>query len=64
MIDFLVCGYNIFCHLGNINDNMVKSKYPQDVVQLCTYFEEQKTQIPDYCFYKSSIKPPRHRNEY
>jgi hypothetical protein len=64
MIELLVCSYNIFCHIDNIKDNMVQSKYPKDVVQLCTYFEQQKTQLPDYCFYKTTIKPPRHRNEF
>lgn len=64
MLEVLVCGYNIFCHLDNINDSMVRSKYPQDVAQLCTYFEQQKVQLPDYCFYKVETKPPRHRNEY
>ncbi len=64
MIELLVCGYNIFCHIDNINRNMVGSKYPEDVAQLCIYFEQQKTQLPDYCFYKTTVKPPRHRNEY
>jgi len=64
MIELLVCGYNIFCHIGNINNALTENKYPLDVVQLCTYFEEQKTKLPDYCFYKTNIKPPRHRSEY
>ena len=64
MIEVLACGYNIFCYLDNINNRMVGSKYPQDVAQLCVYFEEQKEQLPDYCFYKIETKPPRHRNEY
>ena len=64
MLEVIACGYNIFCHLDNINNNMVGSKYPKDVAQLCVYFEQQKAQLPDYCFYKTETKPPRHRNEY
>jgi hypothetical protein len=64
MFEVLACGYNIFCHLDNINNSVVRSKYPQNVVQLCVYFEQQKVQLPDYCFRKTEIKPPRHRNEY
>lgn len=64
MIELIVCGYNIFCHVDNIRDNMVRSKYPQDVAQLCIYFEEQKTDLPDYCKWKSETKPPRRRSEF
>ena len=64
MLEVLICGYNIFCHLDNITNSIVRSKYPQDVAQLCIYFEQQKAQLPDYCFYKTEVKRPRHRNEY
>jgi len=64
MIDLLICGYNIFCHIDTIKDNMVRSKYPQDVAQLCYYFEEQKADLPDYCKVKSQVNPPRRRSEF
>lgn len=64
MIEVMLCGYNIFCHLNNVNETLSRPKYPSDVAQLCVYFEQQKAELPDYCFYKSTVKPPRHRNEY
>jgi len=64
MIEVMLCGYNIFCHLNNVTEQISRPKYPPDVAQLCTYFQEQKAKLPDYCFYKSTVKPPRHRNEY
>jgi len=64
MLNLLLCGYNLFCHIGNVNDTINPQRYPPDTAQLCTYFKEQKTQLPDYCFYKTEVKKPRHRNEY
>lgn len=64
MIETLLCGYNIFCHLNNAVDVLTRPKYPQDVAVLCQYFEEQKAELPEYCEWKSEIKPPRRRNEF
>jgi hypothetical protein len=64
MISILVCGYNIFCHIDNIKDHTYNNKYPKDVAELCYYFEEQKTQLPEYCFYKNEIEKPRRRSEF
>jgi hypothetical protein len=64
MFEVLICGYNLFCHLDNIRANIYNSKYPKDVAELCYYFEEQKTELPEYCFYKSESKPPRRRSEF
>jgi hypothetical protein len=64
MIETLICGYNIFCHLHTLHDGMESHRYPPDVVMLCTYFEEQKVKLPDYCFYKTEMKIPRRRSEF
>jgi hypothetical protein len=64
MIGILICGYNIFCHLDNINSALYNSKYPEDVAELCYYFEGQKAKLPDYCFYKSETFVPRRRSEF
>jgi|688.fasta_scaffold15342_19 hypothetical protein len=64
MIGILICGYNIFCHLDNINSALYNSEYPNDVKQLCSYFKEQKVELPEYCFYKSKPEPPRRRSEF
>lgn len=64
MFDFIFCGMIISCHLNNIKDNIIRPKYPPDVTQLCEYFEEQKTELPDYCKWGDEPKPPRKRNEF
>jgi len=63
MIDILLCGYNISCHFNNIN-YYGRSKYNPDVAQLCQYFEEQKSKLPDYCQWKTEPFKPRRRSEF
>ena len=64
MFEVVICGYNIFCHFNTLHDNMRSHKYPPDVAMLCTYFNEQKVSLPDYCFYKTEMKIPRRRSEF
>jgi hypothetical protein len=64
MIDFLICGLNLTCQFDSIKNQFSRSKYPPDVAQLCQYFEEQKTDLPDYCKWGDEPKPPRKRNEF
>ena len=64
MFDFLLCGNVISCHLDNIKDLLNNQKYSKDHEVVCKYFKEQKVELPDYCFYKTEIKKPRHRSEY
>lgn len=64
MVEILVCGYNIFCHIDNFKFGYARTKYPPDVSQLCKYFEDQKTELPDYCKWIDDVKPPRKRNEF
>jgi hypothetical protein len=64
MISALICGYNLFCHIDNIKDYTYNNKYPKDVAELCRYFERQKTELPEYCFYKSETFIPRRRSEF
>ena len=64
MFEIVICGYNIFCHINNIGDQIYTSKYPKDVEELCYYFERQKEKLPEYCFYKSEVKLPRRRSEF
>jgi hypothetical protein len=64
MIEILVCGYNIFCHINNLNYQFQRPKYPPDVAQICQYFEEQKVKLPDYCKFKSEPFVPRRRSEF
>jgi hypothetical protein len=63
MFEILTCGYNIFCHFDNIND-LNRPKYPPDVVQLCQYFEDQKSELPDYCKWPDKPFIPRRRSEF
>lgn len=62
MIDFFICSLNISCHFDNIKQQMVRSKYPTEVADVCKYYEEQKIQLPEYCIV--NISPPRKRNEF
>lgn len=65
MIDLLfACGYNFFCHFDYYKAELRSQKYPPDVAQLCFYFEEQKTDLPDYCKWKTEVKPPRRRSDF
>jgi hypothetical protein len=64
MLELLFCGYNISCHFKSINDYITRPKYPPDVAQLCQYFEEQKTELPDYCKWGDNPKPPKRRSEF
>jgi hypothetical protein len=64
MLELLFCGYNLSCHFKSIGDWSNRPKYPPDVAQLCQYFEEQKTSLPDYCKWGDEPKPPRRRSEF
>ena len=64
MLELLFCGYDLTCQFKNINNLMNRPKYPPDVAQLCQYFEEQKTSLPDYCKWGDEPKPPRRRSEF
>jgi hypothetical protein len=65
MVEVLICGYNIFCHINNLNFEFQRPKYPPDVAKLCYYFEEQKLELPEYCKWKDEVNPPpRRRNEF
>jgi hypothetical protein len=54
IFDLLLCGIDIRCY--------IPPKYPPEVYEICKYYEEQKTTLPEYC--KWDIKPPRKRNEF
>ncbi len=64
MIEIFVCGYNIFCHIRNVNHQLNGPKYPPDVAVVCQYFDEQKVELPDYCKWKTQNNPPRRRSEF
>ena len=64
MVETILYGYNLFCHMNNLKDNFTRPKYPPDVAQLCYYFESQKAELPDYCKWQDSIQPPRRRSEF
>ncbi len=64
LIEYMLCGINIACHIDNLNYQLQKQKYPPDVAQLCQYFEEQKTELPDYCKWGDEPKPPKRRSEF
>jgi hypothetical protein len=62
MIPLILCLNGSIC---SINDLFVNhNRFPPDYVELCTYFQKQKVDLPDYC--RSTIKPkmPRLRNEF
>lgn len=64
MIPLALCGYNLFCYIDKIEDSIYNAKYPKEVAELCYYFEGQKAELPEYCFYQSEVKPPRRRSEF
>jgi hypothetical protein len=64
MIGALICGYNLFCHIDNIKSEYMRPKYPPDVAQLCQYFEDQKSELPDYCKWNDKPFTPRRRSEF
>jgi hypothetical protein len=64
MFELFFCGYNLFCHIDNVKHTFSRPKYPPDVAQLCYYFEEQKSELPEYCKWKSDVKPPRRRSDF
>lgn len=64
MLEVIICGYNIFCHIDNLKYQQERPKYPPDVAQLCYYFEEVKQKLPDYCQWKTEPKFPRRRSEF
>lgn len=64
MLTLILCGYSLSCQVDNIKDHFVRPKYPPDVVQLCQYFEEQKSELPAYCKWGDEPKPPRRRSDF
>jgi hypothetical protein len=60
MIDFLFCGYNIFCHLKNINPH----RYPPEIAELCEFISKDGQELPDYCQLPNQAKIPRRRSEF
>ena len=64
MFDFLLCGFNLTCQFDNVKYYFGGPKYPPDVATICYYFEEQKTELPEYCKWKSDTQPPRRRSEF
>ena len=64
MIDLIICSYNLFCHLDNIENQFSRPKYPPDVAVLCQYFEEQRSELPESCKWENESKLPRRRNEF
>lgn len=64
MIDLIICGFNLTCQFDNINNHFSRPKYPPDVATLCRYFEEQKSELPEYCKWKDELKQPRRRSEF
>jgi hypothetical protein len=64
MIDILFCGYNLSCQFDFIKDQLSRPKYPPDVALVCQYFEEQKSELPQYCKWKSEPFIPRRRSEF
>ena len=64
MFQLLICGYNLFCHIDNVKSEYMRSKYPPDVAELCQYFEDQKSELPDYCKWNDKPFIPRRRSEF
>jgi hypothetical protein len=64
MVEVIICGYNIFCHIDNLSFQFQRPKYPPDVAQLCQYFEDQKSELPDYCKWNDKPFIPRRRSEF
>ena len=64
MIQLLICGYNIFCHINIVKSEYSRPKYPPDNAIICQYFEEQKAELPDYCKWNDKPFIPRLRSEF
>jgi hypothetical protein len=64
MLEILLCGYNITCGFKAIHDMISEPKYPPDVAQICQYFEDQKSELPEYCKWKKQSFTPRRRSEF
>ncbi len=64
MFETLLCGYNLFCHVDNLNNNFARPKYPPDVAMICKYFDDQKVELPEYCKWKTETFVPRRRSEF
>mgnify|MGYP006291717293 CR=1 FL=1 len=63
MLEFLMCG-TISCQYQVIKESIYGPKYPPDVAHLCQYFEEQKTELPDYCKWHDQPFIPKQRSEF
>ena len=55
----IFCGLNLSCHFNSL---FVSPKYPEHVAEVCQYLEQQKIQLPEYCYF--DIKQPRRRSEF
>ena len=62
MFDLIFCGFNLTCQFDNVKYYFNGPKYPQEVYEICSYYENEKMTLPDYC--KIEIKQPRKRNEF
>ena len=63
MLEFLMCG-TIRCQYNIVKDLVSGPKYPSDVAHLCQYFEDQKTELPDYCKWHDQPFIPKRRSEF
>jgi len=64
MLEIFLCGMNLSCQIESVQNQLNGPKYPPDVAELCYYFEKQKTDLPEYCFYKHETFIPRRRSEF
>ncbi len=61
--DLILCGNNLTCHWRTLT-NKEESNDPA-MVRLCSYFKENKIDLPDYCYVPANIEPPpRRRSEF
>jgi len=58
VIELLLCGANLYCHW----ERLKQPKYPPNVDLICSYYEEEKMQLPEYCKWYS--QPIKKRNEF
>lgn len=64
MIDLIICGMNLSCHFKNLNSQINGPKYPEDVEQVCYFFEKRGESPPEYCNLKVETPPIRKRHEF
>ena len=62
MLDFILCGASLTCQFRTIQNYFNGPKYPREVYEICSYYENQKITLPEYCHI--DIPKPRKRNEF